>query len=286
MNSLMVLIACAAVAVGLIRLAGTIRWGRGTRKRRASLEAAGRPLEPQRFRSHELEELPAPVQRYFRKVLTEGQPLLRGVYVEHQGRLNLGASQARWKRFASSQRVITCRPGFDWDARVSVMPGLTVRVHDSYLAGEGFLRAALCGLFSFINLGGAGEIAQGQLMRFLAEAAWYPTALLPSQGVRWEAVDAHSARATLVDGSTTVTMGFHFDERGLLRSARADARGRTVGRNIVPTPWLVRYSDFRDIGGMQVPLEGEVSWLLPEGPKPYWRDRITRISHEPACAPD
>ena len=44
-------------------------------------------------------------------------------------------------------------------------------------------------------LGALGEVAQGELMRFFAEAAWYPTALLPSQGVRWQAVDDTSARA-------------------------------------------------------------------------------------------
>ena len=31
---------------------------------------------------------------------------------------------------------------------------------------------------------------------------------------------------------------------------------------------------------MTVPLDGEVSWLLPEGPKPYWRGRITRLDYE------
>jgi hypothetical protein len=31
---------------------------------------------------------------------------------------------------------------------------------------------------------------------------------------------------------------------------------------------------------MRVPLEGEVSWMLPEGPKPYWRGRITVLAYE------
>ena len=46
-------------------------------------------------------------------------------------------------------------------------------------------------------LGALGEVAQGELMRFFAEAAWYPTALLPSQGVRWQAVDDTSAAILL-----------------------------------------------------------------------------------------
>lgn len=31
---------------------------------------------------------------------------------------------------------------------------------------------------------------------------------------------------------------------------------------------------------MRVPLDGEVAWLLPEGAKPYWRGRITKLRYE------
>jgi hypothetical protein len=44
--------------------------------------------------------------------------------------------------------VITRRPGFDWDARVAIMPGVPVRVHDAYIAGRGTLHAAVFGLDS------------------------------------------------------------------------------------------------------------------------------------------
>jgi len=67
-------------------------------------------------------------------------------------------------------------------------------VHDAYISGEGLLHASLFGLVSIVNLRGTQEIAQGELMRFFAEAAWYPTALLPSQGVRWEAVNDTSSK--------------------------------------------------------------------------------------------
>ena len=46
-------------------------------------------------------------------------------------------------------------------------------------------------------------MAEGELMRFLAEAAWYPTALLPSQGVRWQGADERSAFATLIKYSAS-----------------------------------------------------------------------------------
>jgi hypothetical protein len=74
-------------------------------------------------------------------------------------------------------------------------------------------------------------------MRFFAEAAWYPTRLLPSQGVRWEAIDNSSARATLQDGDTTVSLDFRFDEAGLIASIRAEARARTVNGGLLFAPW-------------------------------------------------
>jgi len=68
-------------------------------------------------------------------------------------------------------------------------------------------------------------------MRFFAEAAWYPTALLPSQGVRWQAVDDHSAKATLADGTLSVTMLFNFNDAGMIESVRAEARAANRGQD-------------------------------------------------------
>jgi len=206
--------------------------------------------------------------------------MVSGVRVRHTGTFNMGETSEQWKPFTSDQRVITRRPGFDWNGRVAVMPGLSVRVHDAYVAGEGILHAALLGLFSVVNLRGTHEVAEGELMRFFAEAAWYPTALLPSQGVRWDEVDIRSARATLVDGSVAVTMLFSFNENGTIDTVRAEARGRTVGDQIIPTPWQGRFWNYQQRDGMLVPLDGEVAWLLPEGAKPYWRGRITEIAYE------
>jgi hypothetical protein len=66
-----------------------------------------------------------------------------------------------------------------------------VRVHDAYVGGEGILRAAVLGLFTVAELHGPGDIAQGELMRFFAEAAWYPTAcsqVRECDGTRWTTI--------------------------------------------------------------------------------------------------
>jgi hypothetical protein len=150
---------------------GTFRWEAGTREMRARLEAARVPMHPLVVDFRELDGLPPPVQRFFRTVLKDGQPIVTAISVEHTGTFNLSEATEQWKPFTSTQRVVTHRPGFDWDARISMMPGLPVHVHDAYIAGEGILHAAILGLVSMANQRGTGELVQGELMRFFAEAA-------------------------------------------------------------------------------------------------------------------
>jgi hypothetical protein len=276
------LIVLALVAVLLVGawLYGAYRWNYERQGLRARLNAARVPIRPQTVDFRELEGLPAPVQRYFRAVLEDGQPMATGVRVRYEGTFNMGETTDQWKPFTSDQKVVTQRPGFDWDARIAMMPGLPVRAHDSYVAGEGTLHASLLGLFTVADQRGTDDMAEGELMRFFAEAAWYPTALLPSQGVRWVAVDESSAHATLTDGDISITMLFTFNEQGLIETARAESRGRMVDGNGVPMPWRCRFWSYQERGGMLVPIDGEVAWLPPEGEKPYFRGRITEIYYE------
>ena len=237
-------------------------------------------MRPRTVYFRELEDLPAPVRRYFRAVLVEGHPMVSGVRVRHEGTFNMGEASDNWKPFTSEQVVVARRPGFDWNGRVAMAPGLPVRVHDAYVAGEGILHASLLGLVSVGDMRGRGEMAEGELMRFFAEATWYPTALLPSQGVRWGTKDDSSAYATLEEGGISLTMLFTFDEHGLIETVRAEARGRAVGGEVIPTPWRGRFWNYEERGGMLVPLSGEVAWRPPEGEKPYWRGHITKIAYQ------
>ena len=64
---------------------------------------------------------------------------------------------------------------------------------------------------------GGPKIDQGALVRYLAEGIWFP-AHATARDLRWEAIDATSARATIQDGETTTSGVFTFTEDGdLLR---------------------------------------------------------------------
>ena len=273
------IVALVLVIMGML-LYGATRWRSDTKKLQVSIQAEQLPLTPKSYDPHQLDGLPTPVQRYFLAVLKEGQSRATAITVEHTGTFNLGQNGEQWKPFESTQRVITQRPGFVWDARIHMAPGMTVHVHDAYVAGEGILTGKLLGLIKVMEQPNTPELAQGELMRFFAEAAWYPTALLPGQGVVWEPQDDTQASAVLTDGPTSVRLAFQFDPQGLISAVRSDGRYREVDGVLKATPWEGRFWDYQLRDGILIPLQGEVGWLLQEEWKPYWRGQIRRIEYE------
>ncbi len=277
---ILIVIIVLIVIVAVTIIYGTKRWQSNIKELVAEMEAVQESIIPKTFEFSELEGLPSPVQRYFRKVLKEGQPLISAVRVQHSGTFNMGKTEDQWKPFKSNQHVTIQRPGFVWDARIRMAPLLDVQVIDAYVAGRGILTAKIFGLITVMDQPDTPELAQGELMRYFAEAAWYPTALLPSQGVVWKAIDDNHASATLTDGKNSVTLVFQFDEEGLISIVRSESRYREEEGKQVATPWEGRFWDYQLRDGMHIPVKGEVGWQLPEGPKPYWRGTIEKIEYE------
>ncbi len=266
-------------AAGAAILLGTAhRWRARSAATVSRLAEASSGSSP--YRSADLAGLPDVVQRYFRAVLRDGQPMIRLVRLEQEGRFLLRAPDG-WAPFTAVQHLAPVAPGFVWDARIRMFPGVAAWVRDGFADGNGSMHAAVLGLVPLVSQSGTPEIAAAALMRYLAEAVWCPTALLPSQGVRWAPIDDSSARASLAAGGTEVSLEFRFGADGLVESVYSPDRGRDVNGTSIPTPWQGRWFEWEERDGMRIPVRGEVEWLLPEGPQPYWRGRVTAIRFDP-----
>jgi len=226
-----------------------------------------------RYSESDLTGVPAPVARYFRAVLHDGQPVVRHAHVRWTGTFNMGKpGHDRWVTFGAQQDFVPVTRGFVWDARMYMLPGVPVLVRDGFVEGTGSMRGAVLGLVTVVDVGGSQEIAASALLRFLGEAVWMPTALLPSQGVRWTAIDAERARATISSGTVTVSAEFVFGPDGLIASMSSTERMFDDGRNPPSVhPWGGNYRRYERREGMLIPQEAEVAWMLPAGRFVYWR---------------
>lgn len=286
--SMWMLTAVVAAAVLAVILGGA-RWKRVTEEKLAALrrnsnaapppvDGAAGPGTATHFDPGQLDALPAPVARYFRTVLTPGQRMIQRALIRHDG--NFARTRNQWKPFASRQLYSTAPRAFVWDASIRFLPLVPLRVRDSYMDGTGSMLGTIAGVVTVVNQQGTPGMGEASLLRYFAEATWFPTALLPSEGVQWTAVDDRTARATLTDGSHTVTMEVYFGSGGEI--ARVSAlRGREVGGRTEPTPWEGHFSDtLREVDGMRIPVSGEVLWVLPEGRHSYWRGLVAEASYE------
>ena len=272
--------------LGLV-LAGTaaLWWARRngeTDRLVADLLASSVPRPGRVVRRNDLTALPPPVRRYVETVLREGQPPIERVRIEQSGTFRTGGAAAPWRPFRATQHVTTRPPGFVWDATIQMLPWVPVRVADAYHDGRGSLRATLGGVLPVMEGEPGPALDEGELLRYLAEAPLYPTALLPDAGVEWAPIDDTAARATLTHGDTTAALTFHFNAQNEVERVEGE-RGYTHDDGTVePRPWVGYWRRYRERGGMRVPTEGEVAWKDPDdGEVSYWRGRMDRLSYRP-----
>jgi len=199
--------------------------------------------------------------------------MIRMARLSQTGELRIDDSRDGWSSYRADQIVTTVPPGFVWDARVRIAPMLHVRVRDAYVGGQGVGQVSLLSAIPLTQEQGGAELHAGELYRYLAEAVWFPTALLPAAGVRWTPIDESKALATLTHAGTTVSVEFRFSSRGEVIGICTPARGRRVGGNYQSTPWEGYHRHYIERDGMRVPTEGEVGWHVGGEWRPVGRVR-------------
>ena len=266
-------------AASMVVVIGMLRWNCESKRlvTRLMTDAGREPDHAGKLpRDARRDALPAPVARYFAFALPGDRRPIRHARLRFAG--TFASRPNEWTRFTAEQHVSADPPAFVWDARIDMVPLVPVRVRDSYVGGTGAMCARLGTVIPVVDQHGTPEMAAASLLRFLAEAVWLPTALLPRDGLSWTAIDDSSARVTLTDGPTTVWMDVQFGSHGEIATVFA-LRHRDVNGTPVLTPWFARHSDYAPVDGMMIPTSGEVAWLPAEGRTPYWRGRVVEATY-------
>lgn len=275
---------CLAVLAALVAVAliAQHRWNVATAETIAQLEALASPPRVTVYSEAELTGLPAPVARYFRTVLTNGQPIIKRATVAWEGEFNMGKPGAdKWMPMIATQVFVPGASGFVWAAQIDMAPGVKVLVRDAFVDGKGSMRGTIWGLKDVVRVEGTPQIAAAALQRYLGESTWFPTALLPSQGVAWSAIDDKRARASITAQGIATSVEMHFADDGTIEATFVPDRMFDDGKAPpAPHPWkgLSRNTEARN--GMRVPTLAIAEWQLPSGAYQYVRCRVKDIQLE------
>jgi len=261
-------------------LVATWRWRATTAALVAKLDAAARQSPLPGAASEDFQGVPPPVARYFSVALGSNPARVTRARIRWSGQFLVRPDAGRWAPFDADQVFTAHSPGFVWDARIRMGLGMTTLVRDAFVEGHGSMRGAVLGVVPVVNAPRTPELDAAALQRYLAEAVWLPSALLPRQGVRWTPLTETSARASIRAGGTEVTLDFAFGPDNLVARVFTTARFRDVHGTNVPTPWEGRFLRYEERGGIRVPVEAEVAWLLPNRRLTYWRRVPEEISYE------
>jgi hypothetical protein len=272
-----VLIAGMAAAV----VVGGSRWTHETNEATARLMASV-ASPARRVAFTELEAMPAPVQRYLKTALQDGQTRPASVRMRQTGRLRTGVESEQWLDFAATETIVPEARGFVWDARIRLAPLVHAAVRDAYINGIGSGEVALQSAFTLSAERGGHELNAGDLYRLLAEAPWAPTLLLPREGLTWTRVDDARARVSLTVGGETATVEFRFNDAGEIAGIYAAERPRRYGTTFVATPWEGRFADYVTVNGMRVPKNGEVGWWIENRWIRVWQGTVQEFAFDVA----
>lgn len=217
--------------------------------------------------------LPELVRSYLERSLPPGARVPAAVRVQQTGEMRKKPG-ARAMPFRATEDFAVDRVAFSWRARFPILGPLALTVVDEFTNGDGQLRVSLLGIPLQTEKG--PETAVGEAMRYLAELAWAPQAIVANRELEWQEIDNESVEVACRVGATRVAVRWRFNEDGDVAGVTG-MRPFLVGKTFVPRRWGGEFGEYATFRGIRAPISGQVWWDLPEGRFVYWRGRLTGL---------
>lgn len=196
-------------------------------------------------------DLPEPVERHFRAVF--GERVTKSETAVVRGRADFKIkglwTPMRFESYHESGRAFVRNMEITWFGTP------VLRGSDAYVGGKGTLK--ISGLVNTSDEG--ARMDQGENLALWAEAPFTtPSALVLDPRVRWEPVDADSARLVVPFGEREETLQIEFDpDTGFMRSMSGM---RYREQEQAKTPWRAEYSRWETVHGIRVPHRNAAIW--------------------------
>lgn len=222
-------------------------------------QALEAPSTHQVFTEDIVSDLPAPARRYLLHAIRPGTTLASSVSLEMRGTMRLKPEQ-EWMPMKARQ-ILAPPKGFVWRAEVG--DGLMLfSGADHYANGSGRMSFWLWGIIPLVQQEGP-NVSRAALGRMVCETIWLPSSLLPQRGVKWEASDDESARATIKIDEETITLNLLVEPDGRLREIRILRWGdQTEDGGFGYIPFGGRIQEERDFAGYTIPSKVGVGWWI------------------------
>jgi hypothetical protein len=196
----------------------------------------------------------------------------RAVRLKQTGRMKRQLDSTSWMPFTATQTISTRTCAFDWLAHAGPFGMISAR--DALADGEGRFDISALRFFPLARAEHSPALVRGELMRYLAEIAWAPDAILHNSELRWREDGPDTLAVSAGSGETASEVVLSLDSEGRIAGGFALDRPRSATAPCLPTPWRGRFSDYRQQENMWLPFAGEVAWEIEGREIVYWQGRL------------
>lgn len=221
-------------------------------------------------------QLPEPVQRYF-NYAAAGQKRIAAARIYYKSKFRTAEYQ-KWRDNNGEKVVTSVKPEYAGVSVVEQAPFLPVFVRDTFSNGQA---NTVIKIHSFIPVASirSKEATIAAMVRYIAEAPWLPTTLLPGNNLKWTAVDSQTAKAEMTSGDNTITAVFTFNQAGQIVKATTEDNYRELNGRVYKERWSAFYSEYTNKEGVNIPARIEAVWNLPNTDFNYAVYELTAIKY-------
>ncbi len=268
---LLILVVTTVILVNI----SSIMFVRNVNKEVEKLLSGIQNTEDEIVTERDLEGLPAPVQKWLKNAGVLGEKKMLTVRLKQKGMFKTKKGQS-WMPFEAEQYYTTEKPGFIWYTTMKPSPFIFIKGKDIYYKGKGNMVIKFMSLIKVADESGY-EINQGEMVRYLNEIMWFPTAAL-SDYISWEPINQNSARATIEYKGLRASAVYYFNDNGDLVNFAAQRYGEFNGE-FRKERWETPIKSYQEFNGIRIPVSGEGVWKLASGDFTYIKVEIVDIAY-------
>lgn len=281
-SKIMLIITCILIVIGGISAVFII--GEDTKMKKMFLSEVQTELEKckasnELFTEKDIENLPQPVQRYFRYCGYIGKEKMSSAkFVWKAVNFKLGVDKP-WGKIKYQQYNFVTEPGriaYIYSRMFGVIP---FEGKDQYLNGKGNMIGKLFKKITLFDVKGE-EINVSAAVTYLSESLVVPTCALQKY-ITWESIDQNHVKGIIEYKGIKAEGIFTFNDRGEYIRFVTDTRYMDSGKGSSEKhKWTAEISDYIDSKGIKIPSKLKGIWNLPKGDYEYFNGIITEIIYK------
>lgn len=220
-----------------------------------------------------LDSYPLMLKKYFKNSIPDSSYSSSYAYLKLNGEIKTGEN-SNWQQVTAEEHLSVSQPAYIWNAKLKMNDIVSARAIETYINGTGNI---LIKLFSSLKISDAtgGYVDQSGLTRYLCDAVFVPSALLPNEFLEWEFVEQGKVKGTLRFKDLKADADFYFNSSGEVTRIETSDRYRTTPAGYVRNLLSITLSDYRTFGSYKIPTYFETAWQTKNGKFVFGKFNIT-----------